>query len=137
MKRGAGMDNNLIEEMQPDEFPQLIRVAAEQMVLQKAFIWGCSTSTNIRSLWNWGISRKLGIVNGYFYGFRVRHDAPVYPLLGSATEDVERSLRYYVNDGVLLRFRFLTAKTKCYDNAGGLQDSCGNRTIFYFYFFGE
>tara|TARA_B100001123_G_scaffold449148_1_gene613287 strand:+ start:1178 stop:2119 length:942 start_codon:yes stop_codon:yes gene_type:complete len=36
-------------------------------------------------------------------------------------EDYERSIKYYLKDGGLLRFNNITAKTKCYKEPGGMQ----------------
>lgn len=78
---------------------------------------------------NWGVSRRLGLVNGGFHGYinRKPGDYPhLWPKYGSTTEDVERSLRVFNEDRVLLRLKFLTVDTLCYVGAGGLQSFAGN-----------
>lgn len=35
-------------------------------------------------------------------------------------EDVKRSLLYYINDGIVLRFNHIMFKTKYYGNVGGM-----------------
>jgi hypothetical protein len=37
-------------------------------------------------------------------------------------EDFERSIKYYINDGGVLRYNNITVKTKCYKEPGGMQE---------------
>ena len=37
-------------------------------------------------------------------------------------EDFERSIKYYLHDGGVLRYNNITAKTKCYKEPGGMQE---------------
>merc|ERR1712070_1048302 len=63
-----------------------------------------------------------GMCNGYFYGFRARQDDDLKCVLQTATEDRERRVRYFAKDGIALRYKMYTAKTKCFKNDGGIQD---------------
>ncbi|CAK0859669.1 unnamed protein product, partial [Prorocentrum cordatum] len=50
-------------------------------------------------------SRRLGLLYGAFFGLRVLQEPRRYTRYGQVKDDVERSLRYWHLDGVLLRFR--------------------------------
>jgi len=96
--------------------------AAAAMVQLKAYIWSLNTSANPYFMRSDLISTANGMCNGYLYGFRVRSERKLLPCLRNATEDRERSVRYFAADGVVLRYKMYTATTKCFKNAGGLQD---------------
>ena len=91
-------------------------------------LWGLNTSAN-----EWNLrgttSRAPGLVNGYCYG--VIQGAQPVPLPHSdahcgAAEDVERSLRYYA-DGGILRLNWACAQARVRSNAGGLQHQFASR----------
>eukprot|EP00408_Alexandrium_pacificum_P032368 CAMPEP_0171280022 /NCGR_PEP_ID=MMETSP0790-20130122/65682_1 /TAXON_ID=2925 /ORGANISM="Alexandrium catenella, Strain OF101" /LENGTH=217 /DNA_ID=CAMNT_0011749221 /DNA_START=20 /DNA_END=670 /DNA_ORIENTATION=+ len=69
------------------------------------------------------IATASGMCNGYLYGYLAREDRELEPQFMAATEDCERSVRYFVADGIVLRYKMYTAKTKCFKNLGGIQDS--------------
>merc|ERR1712037_273487 len=48
---------------------------------------------------------KLGLLYGAFFGIRVLHQPARYTRYGQVRDDVERSLRYWHGDKVLVRFR--------------------------------
>ena len=68
------------------------------------------------------ISTRNGMCNGYFYGFLARSHADLLPWCRDATEDRERSVRYFSRDGVVLLYRMYCAQTRCFKNGGGMQD---------------
>ena len=70
------------------------------------------------------VSRKLGLINGYFFGIIHDNNAPVLKYSnekGGAAEDIERTLRSYNHHGIL-RLNFACAVAKVWKNSGGLQD---------------
>jgi len=51
------------------------------------------------------VATSLGLVYGAFFGFRVLHDPDRYTRFGQIKDDVERTLRYWHKDGIILRFQ--------------------------------
>ena len=93
---------------------KLIAHGGELMLRAKANLWSVNTSANPLSMHPTHISRRAGICNGYCYGFFNRKATKaIFPDIGTAAEDVERSARYFMHDGVLidrLKFRIMAAK---------------------------
>ncbi len=90
-------------------------------------LWGLNTSADSRNVRD-NISRRVGLVCGYFFG--VVHSAQSPPLTLSdgvqgAAEDVERSLRFFCHSGVL-RLNFAAVVAKTWVNLGGLQEALGD-----------
>lgn len=103
-------------------FERLVYHAHDLLRQYKANIWGLSASSNVMSMWTDGVSTRNGEINGFFYGFLNRHVLELQPRLGDATEDAERSLRYFKHDRIVLRYRMYCGDTRCFQFAGGLQD---------------
>merc|ERR1712217_705795 len=93
-----------------------------------AFIWGLATTIrqNRMSMWTDGVSSRNGEINGFLYGFINRHDEFLFPQFEDATEDAERSLRYFHRDKIMLRYRMYCCITRCWQEQGGLQDLVGS-----------
>merc|ERR1719329_437476 len=104
-------------------FLELIAADAWQRMLKKGVhLWSFNVSDNPLSMAMDRTSWKLGLCNGYFYGFRVPSPGSEHFLqFGDGHEDVERTLRFYQEDGAVLRYRQFGAKTSCKRNIGGLQ----------------
>ena len=117
-----------LKSLSKGDFKSLIHFAALLMLKTKSFIWSVNTSSNPQSMHPTHVSRKAGICNGFLYGFFNRHFDQILPSLGDAAEDVERSARYFLCDGVVLRFRMLTCKTNFYSGKGGLQTTFSSNT---------
>eukprot|EP00929_Paragymnodinium_shiwhaense_P083539 TRINITY_DN44571_c0_g1_i1.p2 TRINITY_DN44571_c0_g1~~TRINITY_DN44571_c0_g1_i1.p2 ORF type:complete len:539 (-),score=174.32 TRINITY_DN44571_c0_g1_i1:123-1739(-) len=81
------------------------------MLQEQAWMWGLCASSNPMNMAVDRISRKNGMVNGFAYGYRVRHDELLRSLYCSPTEDVERSCRLFKRDGILLRYQMYCART--------------------------
>eukprot|EP00930_Biecheleria_cincta_P003104 TRINITY_DN104039_c0_g1_i1.p1 TRINITY_DN104039_c0_g1~~TRINITY_DN104039_c0_g1_i1.p1 ORF type:complete len:680 (+),score=60.59 TRINITY_DN104039_c0_g1_i1:48-2087(+) len=97
--------------------------ASKAMLKYNCYIWSLNTSANPYYMRSDTIGTGNGMINGYFYGFRVRANTPeLLPQFKSASEDRERSVRYFAKDGILLRYKMYAAKTKPFHNAGGIQD---------------
>merc|ERR1719311_504266 len=105
---------------------KLIAHGGELMLRAKANLWSVNTSANPLSMHPTHISRRAGICNGYCYGFFNRKAAALFPDIDDAAEDVERSARYFMRDGVVLRYRMVSCKTNCYEENGGLQTVFGD-----------
>ena len=102
---------------------ELVAEARQQLVKDGAHIWALSTSANPRCMDVRAISRRNGNCNGYFWGCFIRHAPQLYLQYGDGHEDVERSVRFYDFDGVVIRFRAYCARTRCKRNRGGLQST--------------
>eukprot|EP00928_Gymnodinium_smaydae_P010378 TRINITY_DN13902_c0_g3_i1.p1 TRINITY_DN13902_c0_g3~~TRINITY_DN13902_c0_g3_i1.p1 ORF type:complete len:732 (-),score=153.69 TRINITY_DN13902_c0_g3_i1:400-2595(-) len=114
--RKQGSPGSLVRET---ELVALIRKAAKMMDITGAKLWGVNQSQNHYFLGKKGSdlraralklgeftehSEKLGLIYGAFFGFRVMHQESRYTRFGQVKDDVERSLRYWHEDGVVLRF---------------------------------
>eukprot|EP00913_Durusdinium_trenchii_P018480 g17362.t1 len=113
----------------------IARDAKERMAKAGAFLWSLNVSHN-PFLMKHGIDLSNGLCNGFFWGCINRHAEETFLRcwvlelrirFGDGHEDVERSARFFRHDGALLRYRFLSAKTRCKLNRGGLQASLGAR----------
>lgn len=65
------------------------------------------------------ISRKLCYVMGGFTGV-INHRKSELRTIDDK-EDYERSIKYYLKDGGLLRFNNISCRTRCYKEPGGMQ----------------
>jgi len=103
------------------ELARLVRMAGSEMDDRGANVWTISPTFNHFILFQNGeqirrnrakhgpsfpeYTTKLGLVYGACFGFRVLHDASRYTRYGQVKDDVERSLRYWHKDQIMLRFR--------------------------------
>lgn len=100
--------------------PALFQVGYEEMEKHNAFLWGPNRSTNPRFM-NHRVTDRFNFIQGGMYGYINRHDTdlrltPSLPLL----EDVERTIKYWLKDGVVIRLNDICYKTK-FGGVGGLQ----------------
>ena len=68
-----------------------------------------------------GVSTQWNVCVGFCYGVinRPKLEA-VNTRFGAVGDDVERSIRYMVQDGIVLHYRTLTADTRYREGEGGL-----------------
>lgn len=92
-------------------------VAFKTLEKENLYIWGVNPVLNAYFLYQ-SVSKDLRYIIGAFYGVINRHDKDILLKLQSEKEDVERTLRYYKKDGGVLRFNFITIKTKFYAPGG-------------------
>lgn len=113
---------------QTSELASLIRRAGQEMKDTGANVWSVNPSKNSHFMHGRGndirqnakqngycqdTSSILGLVYGAFFGFRVMHDPERYTRFGQIKDDVERSLRYWHKDGLILRFnRYAVVKAQ-------------------------
>ena len=65
------------------------------------------------------VSTDLKFLIGFFTGVINSHKAEVRSI--SDKEDYERSIKYYLKDGGILRFNNISCNTRCYKEPGGIQ----------------
>lgn len=57
------------------------------------------------------VQDHLGLVYGAFFGFICRHEPMLYTRLGQVKDDLERTLRYWDRDRIVLRFCHYACRT--------------------------
>ena len=99
--------------------------AFQECKREKAYIWGVYPVFN--PFFRKGtpeISTCLNYIVGAFYGILNRPQLKAVELSitkkNGQKEDVERSLKYFIHDGVVLRFNRIGFITKYYGKSGGL-----------------
>jgi len=105
------------------EFPNLdffFEKAREDMEEKGAFIWGVYPVFNpfFRKT-KADLSTELKYIVGAFYGFINRKGLLKLELKNDNKEDVERSIKYYLYDGLVLRYNKIGFETKYYGKDGG------------------
>lgn len=114
----------------PDGSLEALIFHAHRLMRQNgAYIWGLNPSMNIRNLWSDGVSCQNGEINGFCYGFLNRHSKTLLPCVSDALEDAERSLRFFKQDKIVLRYRMYTGITKCFQFEEGLQKLFAGTTL--------
>jgi len=115
------IDLSLINE----NLDSFIRSAFDKCTKHKSYIWGVYPVYNLY----WRKIRRempteLTFICGAFYGYINRPTLEaIQPTLTnehSGKEDVERTIKYFINDGIVLRFNKVGFKTKYYGAVGGL-----------------
>eukprot|EP00928_Gymnodinium_smaydae_P008986 TRINITY_DN13317_c0_g1_i1.p1 TRINITY_DN13317_c0_g1~~TRINITY_DN13317_c0_g1_i1.p1 ORF type:complete len:807 (-),score=128.16 TRINITY_DN13317_c0_g1_i1:278-2431(-) len=103
LRRFAG--NYDIRELWKDELEELFQRASNEMVKKGAHLWGISPTHNARFMKCASECRTcLGLVYGAFFGFLCLHEPSLYTQFGQVKDDLERTLRYWQRDRVLVRF---------------------------------
>lgn len=111
------IDLSLTEFYTLDEF---FNKALEDLKSYKAFIWGVYPVFNpfFRQS-KTCISTELKYIVGAFYGVINRKKLLKLSLQNDSKEDVERSIKYYLYDGVVLRYNKIGFHTKYFGKDGG------------------
>lgn len=82
------------------------------------YLWGIYPIDNAYFM-SPNISHDLRIIVGPFWGCIVRHDTQLKITLDEK-EDIERSIKYYIKDGGIVRFNNISIYTSYYKNSGGM-----------------
>jgi hypothetical protein len=96
-----------------DEFIQL---AFNECRKQKSYIWSIYPVWNKFFRENNSLSTSLKFCIGAFTGIINRKNNPIIKC--SDREDVERTIKYFMRDGIVLRFNNVGYKTKFFNNGG-------------------
>ena len=115
LKHHRGSADTLVPIRDLDQF---FKHAHQVLKREKLYIWGVypvhnpffmkpNTTTDLRFL--------IGILHGYI----VRHDRRLYPSIhAESKEDYEQTILYYQRDGGVVRFNFVSPKTKFHAEGG-------------------
>ena len=118
------MDDDLEEidlSMTSYTLKEFIEMAFKMCRQSGSFIWG------VYPVWNsffrkskQDVSKCLNFCIGCFYGIINRHDHDLNIVISKQgnKEDVERSIRYFIKDGIVLRFNKVGVKTKFFSMGG-------------------
>ena len=102
-----------------------IKYAFAECVKQKSYIWGVYAVFNpfFRKT-KQELKTELNYIVGAFYGIINRPKLKAIQLTitkeNGQKEDVERTLKYFIHDGIVLRFNKIGFMTKYYGKEGGL-----------------
>jgi hypothetical protein len=120
------MDDDLDEidlSMTTFSLQEFINHAFQECKERKAYLWGVYPVFNpffrkARS----ELSTCLNFIVGCFYGVITRKNPNLLNTICTQgnKEDVERSIKYFIEDGIILRFNKVAPKTKYYGSVGGL-----------------
>lgn len=122
------MDDDLEDiDLTLSSYPDLMTFlsdAFKQSVEKGAYLWGVYAVYNpfFRKA-RTEISTCLNFCVGCFYGIITRpenRNLDVVLSIKGNKEDIERSIRYFIEDGVVLRFNKIAPKTKYYGVSGGI-----------------
>ena len=124
----AVMEDQTLELLHPGGLLNIVHDAERRMRTTGAHLWSLNVSDNPFYMMPSLVTKQHGLCNGFFWGCIVRHLPELELRHGDGHEDVERTVRFYQLDGVVLRYREFCAKTRpVKTNAGGLQASMSRK----------
>eukprot|EP00927_Polykrikos_kofoidii_P040396 TRINITY_DN34540_c0_g2_i1.p1 TRINITY_DN34540_c0_g2~~TRINITY_DN34540_c0_g2_i1.p1 ORF type:complete len:1202 (+),score=176.10 TRINITY_DN34540_c0_g2_i1:1-3606(+) len=105
----AGGDKLVLQDLRqkdPCELAMLFDQAGVEMAAHGAHLWGISQTHNpiYMSTYTSPLSSSLALIFGACFGFICLHEKELYTAYGQVKDDVERTLRYWHRDRVVLRF---------------------------------
>jgi len=119
------IDLSLSSQFKKHNLDYFIRFAFSECVKHKSYIWGVYAVYN--PFFRKGrkeMTTELNYIVGAFYGIINRPNLKAIQLTitkeNGQKEDVERTLKYFINDGIVLRFNKVGFLTKYYGKEGGL-----------------
>jgi hypothetical protein len=122
----ASIDLSMSDIFKGKTLDYFFKEAFKECKKQKSYIWGVYPVFNpfFRKA-RQEITTCLTYIVGAFYGIINRPNMKSLELTitggtDASKEDIERSIKYFVNDGVLLRFNRIGFVTKYYGKSGGL-----------------
>ena len=112
----TGNKRTLLKIINLDSF---FKQAFERLEKENLYIWGVYPVYNPYFMYD-KVTTDLRFLIGVLYGYINRHNQKLYPTLDSVSkDDYHHTILYYLNDGGVVRFNNITAKTK-FDAPGGL-----------------
>ena len=119
------IDLSLSSQFKNHNLDYFIKHAFDQCVKNKSYIWGVYAVFNpfFRKARK-EMTTELNYIVGAFYGIINRPNLKSIQLTitkeNGQKEDVERTIKYFINDGIVLRFNKIGFTTKYYGKEGGL-----------------
>jgi hypothetical protein len=119
------IDLSLSPRFRRHNLDHFIKEAFRECIKNESFIWGVYAVFNpfFRKTKS-EMSTELKYIVGAFYGIINRPNLKTIQLTitkeNGQKEDVERTLKYFINDGIVLRFNKIGFTTKYYGKEGGL-----------------
>jgi hypothetical protein len=119
------IDLSLSSEFKKHNLDYFIKYAFSECVKNKSYIWGVYAVFNpfFRKARK-DMTTDLNYIVGAFYGIINRPNLKAIQLTitkeNGQKEDVERTLKYFLHDGIVLRFNKIGFVTKYYGKEGGL-----------------
>lgn len=119
------IDLSLSPQFKNHNLDYFIKYAFSECVKQDAYIWGVYAVFNpfFRKARK-EMTMDLNYIVGAFYGIINRPSLSSIKLTitkeNGQKEDVERTIKYFINDGIVLRFNKIGFTTKYYGKEGGL-----------------
>lgn len=102
-----------------DSLDDFFIAAFQKCIDNTAYLWGVYPVWNPFFREKKSMTTHLSFICAAFYGFINRPNL-IEIECGEQKEDVERSIKIFLNDGIVLRFNHIGYKTKYYANSGGL-----------------
>lgn len=102
-----------------------IKHAFNLCIAKGSFLWGVYPLSNPYFMTN-TITTDLRFIVGPFWGMINRHDEAL-KLTMDEKENTQRTLQFYTNDGLVIRFNNIGIQTKYYRNRGGMQQNKKSR----------
>jgi len=121
----ASVDLSLSSMFKGKTLDYFLKTAFKECKKQKAYIWGVYPVYNpfFRKARD-EISTCLNYIVAAFYGYINRPDLDAIKITltkeNGQKEDVEMSIKYFIHDGIVLRFNRVGFVTKYYGKSGGL-----------------
>lgn len=97
---------------------KFIKNAFKYTITHNFNLWGIYPIDNAYFM-NDNISHDLRIIVGPFWGHIIRHDIKLKNTVNEK-EDIERTIKYYIKDGGVVRFNNISLSTMYYKNKGGM-----------------
>ncbi len=119
------IDLSLSSKFKGHNLDYFIKEAFVECIKNKAYIWGVYAVFNpfFRKARK-EMTTELNYIVGAFYGIINRPNLKSIQLTitkeNGQKEDVERTIKYFINDGIVLRFNKIGFTTKYYGKEGGL-----------------
>lgn len=124
--------NRPLVDLHAADLRDLVKRAADAMQKHEAHLWSISPTYNKLFLTNaQSFNLRLGLTYGALFGFIALHEPELYSQYGQVKDDLERSVRYFHRDRVLIRFGRVGAKKNFTPgvfnkNKGGISASLGS-----------
>ena len=101
-----------------EDLDDLIKKGFEVCEKVKASLWGIYPLVNAKFMYP-KPSLDLRLIAGVFWGLINTHDKETYTTL-TEKEDYERTIKFYIRDGKVVRFNHVGIETNYYSNEGGI-----------------